>query len=217
MNNVDEANLCSCNIPETRELETMSLRAKKQVERIHPNVREQFQIAELTKEDNRLAEIESTYDTSHYYDVLISRNSTSWNIQLTLKRFDTKLSKTYHGKLFEDHIQEPRVFVALENGRPMGWIELGYDKWNNRMRVWEFLVKDGFRRRGIGTLLMNHAVEIAKQKQARMLVLETQTNNVEAIGFYLHFGFHFVGIDVAAYSNDDIAKKEVRLELGFEL
>jgi ribosomal protein S18 acetylase RimI-like enzyme len=85
------------------------------------------------------------------------------------------------------------------------------------MRVWEFLVKDGRRRKGIGTLLMNHAAEIARQKQARMLVLETQTNNADAINFYLRFGFHFVGIDIAAYSNDDIAKKEVRLELGFEL
>jgi ribosomal protein S18 acetylase RimI-like enzyme len=179
--------------------------------------KKEVHIVELAKGDSYLREIESPYESSHYYDVSISHDSTSWNIQLTLKAFDAKLKKTYHGKLFEDHIQEPRVFVALQDGTTVGWIELGYDKWNNRMRIWEFLVKDGRRRKGIGTLLMNHAAEIARQKQARMLVLETQTNNADAINFYLRFGFHFVGIDIAAYSNDDIAKKEVRLELGLEL
>jgi hypothetical protein len=50
-----------------------------------------------------------------------------------------------------------------------------------------------------------------------MLVLETQTNNATAISFYLNFGFEFIGFDSAAYSNEDIEKKEVRLELGLRL
>jgi hypothetical protein len=33
----------------------------------------------------------------------------------------------------------------------------------------------------------------------------------------LNFGFEFVGFDTAAYSNEDIEKKEVRLELGLKL
>ena len=64
---------------------------------------------------------------------------------------------------------------------------------------------------------MNHSVKIAKEKAARMLVLETQTNNADAIDFYLRFGFQLIGLDVAAYTNDDIAKREVRLELGLRL
>jgi ribosomal protein S18 acetylase RimI-like enzyme len=162
-------------------------------------------------------EIGSKYSTSHYYDVSVYRESESWRIGLTLKAFANTLDKNYHGKLFEDHIEEPRVFTAAFGGKQVGWIELGYDKWNNRMRVWEFLVDKEFRKRGIGTLLMNHAVKIAKEKGARMLVLETQTNNATAISFYLNFGFELIGLDIAAYSNDDIAKKEVRLEFGLKL
>jgi ribosomal protein S18 acetylase RimI-like enzyme len=136
---------------------------------------------------------------------------------LTLKVLEKTLDKNYHGRLFENHIEEPRVFVGVLGNRQVGWIELGYDKWNNRMRVWEFLVGQEFRKRGIGTLLMNHAVKIAKEKGARMLVLETQTNNATAIDFYLNFGFELIGFDIAAYSNEDIEKKEVRLELGLKL
>jgi len=127
------------------------------------------------------------------------------------------MDKGQPGKLFEDHILEPRVFAALQGERQVGWIELGYDKWNNRMRVWEFLVEEAFRRMGIGTLLMNQAVKIAKERGARMLVLETQTCDVPAIDFYLKFGFELIGFDTAAYSNEDIERREVRLELGLKL
>jgi len=69
------------------------------------------------------------------------------------------------------------------------------------MRVWEFLVKDEFRIMGIGTLLMGFALKVAKEKGARMLVLETQSCNVVAITFYLKQGFVLIGFDSAAYSN----------------
>lgn len=66
-------------------------------------------------------------------------------------------------------------------------------------------------------MLTNYAVKIAGDKGARMLVLETQTNKSAAIEFYLNFGFQLIGFDLAAYSNEDISEKEVRLELGLKL
>ena len=177
----------------------------------------QCYVVELAKKDAYQREIGSKHSTSHYYDVSVHRVAKCWRIELTLEAFEKTLEKNYHGKLFEDHIEEPRVFAALLGNEQVGWIELGYDKWNNRMRVWEFLVEEKFRKRGIGTLLMNHAVKIAKEKGARMLVLETQTNIDTALDFYLNFGFELIGFDTAAYSNEDIEKKEVRLELGLKL
>jgi len=175
------------------------------------------EIAELKKNEGYLKEISSKYTSSHYYDVSLVRKSEGWEIEFTRKAFDGIQYKNYRGKLFEDHIDEPRVFVARLGNREVGWIELGYDKWNNRMRVWEFLVTEGFRKRGIGTLLMDHAVRIAHEKGARMLVLETQTNNSFAIDFYLNFGFELIGFDKAAYSNDDVEKREIRLEMAIKL
>jgi ribosomal protein S18 acetylase RimI-like enzyme len=181
------------------------------------NQESNIRVVELAKKDAYLREIGSKYSTSHYYDVSITYESEFWKIELTCKPFEKTLDKNYHGKLFEDHVEEPRVFAAVLDNKQVGWIELGYDKWNNRMRVWEFLVEEELRRQGIGTLLMNHAIKIAKEKGARMLVLETQTNKNAAIDFYLDFGFELIGLDVAAYSNEDIEKKEVRLELGLKL
>lgn len=174
-------------------------------------------LVELQKNDAYLKEIGSEYSTSHYYDALVHSESGSWRIELVRKPFEKTLDKGYHGRLFEDHIEEPRVLAAVCENKQVGWIELGYDRWNNRMRVWEFLVEEEFRKRGIGTLLMNYAVKVAKEKGARMLVLETQTNKETAIKFYLNFGFKLIGLDIAAYSNEDIEKKEIRLELGLKL
>src|SRR4030066_515626 len=174
-------------------------------------------IIELAKNDAYLRELKSRYLTAGYYDLSVCQSFESWKIDLALKPLENKLEKNYQGRLFEDHVEEPRVFAAMLGDRQIGWIELGYEKWNNRMRVWEFLVEEELRRKRIGLALMNHAVKIAKEKGARMLVLETQTCNVPAINFYLKFGFELIGFDTAAYSNEDIEKKEVRLEFGLKI
>ena len=70
------------------------------------------EIVELAKEDAYLKEIGSKYTSSHYYDVSVRRDSEGWRIDLARKAFDETLNKNYRGKLFEDHVQEPRVFAA---------------------------------------------------------------------------------------------------------
>jgi GNAT superfamily N-acetyltransferase len=157
------------------------------------------------------------YITDSYYEISIRRAQRAWRIELVLKPFDVPLEKKYKGRLFEEHVYEPRAFAALLNEEKVGWIELGYDAWNNKMRVWEFLVEEEFRRKGIGTVLMKRAVDVARQKRARMVVLETQSCDVPAINFYLKQGFDLVGFDLAAYSNEDIERKEVRFEFGLRL
>lgn len=176
-----------------------------------------IEIVELAKSDVYLSKLRSKYSTSEYYDLSVSREFGRWRIELALKPLGKTLEKDYQGKLFEGHLEEPRVFAAVLDNKQVGWIELGYHKWNNRMRVWEFLVEQELRRRGIGALLMKHAVKVSKEKGARMLVLETQTCDVPAINFYVKFGFELIGFDTAAYSNEDIERKEVRLELGLKL
>lgn len=180
-------------------------------------IEEEVEIVELAKNNASLPKLKYKYTTSGYYDLAIHHESKFWRIELTLKPLEKPLEKISESEFFEEFVEEPKAFVAKLNGEQVGWIELGYHKWNNRMRVWEFLVKEEFRRRGIGTLLMKHAIKLANEKGARMLVLETQTCNVATIDFYLKFGFELIGFDAAAYSNQDIEKKEVRLELGLKV
>jgi ribosomal protein S18 acetylase RimI-like enzyme len=174
-------------------------------------------IVELMKDDVSVPELEYRYVTSTYYDLSVFRQEESWKAELRLKPLAKPVEKRFKDKLLADYVEDPRVFAAMLGNQQVGWIELGYHRWNNRMRLWEFLVKEEYRKSGIGSLLMNYSVKVAKEKGARMLVLETQSCNVPAINFYLKRGFALIGFDIAAYSNDDVEKREVRLEFGLVL
>jgi ribosomal protein S18 acetylase RimI-like enzyme len=174
-------------------------------------------IIELSKDQTSSFRLHYKYITSEYYDLIFKHERDSWEIKLMKKTLGEALEKNSDSSLFQSFIEEPRVFAAETNNEQVGWIELGYEKWNNRMRVWEILVKEEFRRQGIGTALMNKAIDIAKEKGTRMLVLETQYCNVNAMSFYLKLGFELIGFDTAAYSNEDLQRREVRLEMGKKL
>lgn len=59
--------------------------------------------------------------------------------------------------------------------------------------------------------------EQAKRQGRRAIILETQSCNVRAIAFYLSQGFELIGFDSCCYSNIDVEKHEVRVNLGFFL
>ena len=73
------------------------------------------------------------------------------------------------------------------------------------------------RSRGVGTALMKPIERAAEDAGARMLILETQSCNENAIAFYKKNGFEIVGFDLYAYSNDDPERHEVRIEMGKKL
>ena len=66
-----------------------------------------------------------------------------------------------------------------------------------------------------GKRLMDKAKEIAVKQNRRAMILETQSCNTNAIGFYLHQGFEIIGFDTCCYTNNDIGRREVRINLGF--
>ncbi len=62
---------------------------------------------------------------------------------------------------------------------------------------------------------MDKAKEIALSQNRRAIILETQSCNTGAIEFYLHEGFELIGFDTCCYTNNDIDRREVRLDLGY--
>lgn len=174
-------------------------------------------IVELLRSNGPFPKLKYEYTTDQHYHLRISHSKKSWTVKLVLKPYSQPLKKHFEGELFADFVEEPRAFAALLNRKQVGWIETGYHKWNNRVRIWQFLVEEKYRRRGIGSQLMQRAITLAREKDARMIILETQGCNVKAIQFYLTLGFRLIGFDTAAYSNKDMEKGEVRLELGLRL
>jgi ribosomal protein S18 acetylase RimI-like enzyme len=184
---------------------------------LNQNAIKNVRIIELFKQKLTFPKLKFRYSTREYYAVTVLRKKDGWEVKLVLEALPKPIEKRFEGGLFQDFVDEPRVFAAELEGEQVGWIELGFQKWNNRMRIWELLVEEGFRRKGIGTLLVDYAVKVSKERKTRMLVVETQSCNIPAINFYLKHGFELIGFDIAAYSNEDIERREVRLEFGLEI
>lgn len=81
--------------------------------------------------------------------------------------------------------------------------------------ITELGVSDALRGKDLGKQLMNKAKEIAEMQKRRAVILETQSCNTNAIGFYLHEGFELIGFYTCCYTNNDIGRQEVRINLGY--
>lgn len=58
------------------------------------------------------------------------------------------------------------------------------------------------RRRGLGTQVLGHVIEVARESRCRQISLEVRRSNVAAIRLYRRFGFRPVGIRPNYYAED---------------
>ncbi len=101
--------------------------------------------------------------------------------------------------------------VVEWEGRLVGLLDATPERWNNTVLVWNLMLDQSIRRRGIGRALFHRAVAWARPRGYRALVFETQTNNLPACRFYAALGCELEGIRTAYYTNRDLARGEVAL------
>lgn len=174
-------------------------------------------IKEIFKEDfpdNK--QVQYTYRSTKYFDFIkrLSKEG-GWIFELKIKDFEKPFEKKLVENLFSDYKENAKYFVYLnQNGHEIGTISVGNQKWNNCCRVHDLYVQNSFQNLGIGTELLKHAEILAREWNNRAIILECQSSNYPAIKFYLKNGFTLTGFDLINYSNEDLAKHEVRLEMS---
>jgi len=157
------------------------------------------------------------YQSEYYYDIVYREIDGGFQYNLVKKTFEEPRKKEFVSVLLEDWLENPVLFGAEYNGKIVGFIELSHETWNNRLRVSNIYIEEKYRRKGIGTELMKYAINFAKQNKIRALVLETQSCNHPAISFYMKCGFSIIGFDLSCYSNEDVERREVRIEMGLNI
>ena len=180
------------------------------------------EIIALPKEKWKGAVIPLVTRSDSYYDLEIQPlDSSGCTISLTRKQAEEEIVHTpeeydFPDSLYQEHWENAEAFgIVSENGDLLACIEICPEEWSNRLMVTELWVSDGLRRQGIGKRLMDKAKEIAANQNRRAVILETQSCNTNAIGFYLHEGFELIGFDTCCYTNNDIGRREVRINLGY--
>ncbi|QIK70219.1 GNAT family N-acetyltransferase [Erysipelothrix sp. HDW6C] len=156
--------------------------------------------------------LEFRYTTSHYYDIE-SAEDALFDMRIVRKPFEVSQAKSFNAELFPDYIENPQVFVIRDKDLIVAYLEIGSESWHNRLRISALLVDEKYRGRGYAGALLEYAKQHALQEGYREVVLETQSCNDPAIKAYLKHGFKIKGLDLTHYSNEDIAAKEVRIEM----
>ena len=168
-------------------------------------------IKKLDKKEYAGKRFELKYYTKGYYDI----EKVDDGFEFTYKSFDSVKEMTFGDYFFNEWLEQPVAYGAFEDGQLLGYVEGTIEQWNNRYRISNICIFNNDKRHcGIGTKLMNTIMEEAKNSGARMIVLETQTCNENAISFYKKNGFEIIGFDLYAYTNDDPKCHEIRIEMG---
>ncbi len=181
-------------------------------------------IIPLPKEQWKGTIIPMRYTTQEYYDVKMEKVEKGYEFAIHRCRFDNPVSHypeeyDFPDKLYADHWDKAYAWGIVEERdgveELVACIETCPEEWSNRLMVTELWVHEKLRRQGAAHALMAVAKEQAVLEHRRAVILETQSCNVGAITFYQKEGFGPIGFDTCCYSNRDIERKEVRINMGY--
>ena len=182
----------------------------------------QYEIVALPKEQWKGTVIPLATRSGSYYDFeIMPLNSEGCTVSIVRKPAEKEILHTpeeynFPDSLYQDHWEGAEAYgVVNEAGEMTACVEVCPEEWSNRLIVTELWVSGALRGKGIGKRLMDKAKEVAVSQKRRAIILETQSCNTNAIGFYLHQGFELIGFDTCCYTNNDIGRREVRINLGY--
>ena len=87
-----------------------------------------------------------------------------------------------------------KILIAEKNNSVIATLiyYFKYSTWKGKIfYVEDFIVKEGFRRKGIGENLLNYAKKIAKKQNCKGISLQVLDWNIKAIDFYRKNNFSF--------------------------
>jgi GNAT superfamily N-acetyltransferase len=180
----------------------------------------EYVIEKLEKERWKGTNLPIAYTSGSYYDISVKRTAEGFDIPIRKKTFETPFTHVpedgeYPDRLYEDWWENARAFGIVEDGTLLAAIEICAEEWSNRLLITELFVGEEIRGQGYGRKLIDLAKTITIQNKYRVLMLETQSSNVNAVDFYLHEGFTLIGFDTCCYTNNDIERREVRFNMGW--
>ncbi len=128
-----------------------------------------------------------------------------------------------HMKGGTDHIGHfsagQHMFIAEQDGQPVGLIHV-VEKKQETVKISPLIVSTDYRGKlGIGSMLLKHAEDFARNLGARQLYCTVASPNQKALGFFLRKGFHITGTARDHYKqgiDEHMLYKQLVDEPGFD-
>jgi ribosomal protein S18 acetylase RimI-like enzyme len=163
--------------------------------------------AELTDLNACLA-LDHASVTDHVWQMKVQEAESQVGVSFCTVRLPRRMPVEYPRnleQLVEDWERGCGLMVAEVDGEIQGYVDLLAQSWQRMGWVVNIAVERSQRRKGIGTALMRHARQWAREQGLRLLQAEASTKNHPALCFYQKLGFQFCGFNDHYYLNQDIA------------
>ncbi len=130
--------------------------------------------------------------------LVVTRSEAGWHYHEVL--FESPQRQLFPNENYElELIQRSGLAVgAFEEDMCMG-IAILEKQWNHYLYLSDLKVATAYRRRGISSMLLDKAIEIAKTMELKGLSTIAQDNNLGANRFYLKYGFTIGGFNTKDY------------------
>ncbi|SMC76675.1 GNAT family N-acetyltransferase [Moheibacter sediminis] len=107
---------------------------------------------------------------------------------LSQEQIDYMLEKFYSTEKIKSEIEEGVLWeMLLDDERPIGYLVCKIE--SDKVYISKIYLKAETRGKGLGKLLLNRAVESAKQNDKKSIYLNVNKYNIDSIAFYERNGF----------------------------
>lgn len=152
--------------------------------------------------------IDHTSVTDHVWQMKVEEAESQVRVTFDTVRLPRRMGAGYPNspdQLVQDWQRDEGFLVAEVDNEVRGYVDLLARPWQRTGWVGNMAVERGYRRQGIGTALMRHARQWAREQGLQILLVEATTKNYPALCFYQKLGFQFCGFNDHYYFNQDIA------------
>jgi GNAT superfamily N-acetyltransferase len=150
------------------------------------------------------------YSTEFVWQMNIEERAGQWNIAFNTQRLPRTLEALYEADEHRLRLALPGeqcflVAVAKDSPDILGYLTMRHDPVYRAAWIQDVVVSYPYRRRRIGTRLVNIARQWAKEHGLIQVTIENNTQNYPGIAFCQQLGFKFCGFDDQYFPNQDIA------------
>jgi ribosomal protein S18 acetylase RimI-like enzyme len=146
--------------------------------------------------------------TDHVWQMKAEKARSGVSVAFDVVRLPRRMPAQYPRDLEQlvEHWQRGEGFLVAEvDGGVRGYVDVIAQPWQQRGWVANLAVDRDYRRRKIGTALVQHACQWAWGQGLQTVQLEATTKNYPALCLYEKLGFQFCGFNDRYYPNQDIA------------
>jgi ribosomal protein S18 acetylase RimI-like enzyme len=162
----------------------------------------------------RIAGLDHSSSTDHVWQLELRRDARGPQISATFRevRLPRPVRLEYpndSAALSEDWKRKAMLWVATIGTEPVGYLAVTEPRAGTAW-ITDVVVAPIWRRKGVGSALLDQARQWAVERGTRMLFFEMQSKNYPAIMLAQNQGYEFCGYNDHYYSNQDIALIFVR-------